>query len=70
MHRTSPDANIDLFSIYGWSSAELFVQALRAAGPRATRAGLQAALRGIHKFDASGLLGLLIRRGRGQALAT
>jgi ABC-type branched-subunit amino acid transport system substrate-binding protein len=56
MHRTHPDANSDLFAAYGWSSARLFVQALQAAGPRATRASLQAALKTIHQFNANGFL--------------
>jgi ABC-type branched-subunit amino acid transport system substrate-binding protein len=56
MHRTHPDANADLFAAYGWSSARLFVQALQAAGPRATRPSLQAALKSIHQFTANNFL--------------
>jgi ABC-type branched-subunit amino acid transport system substrate-binding protein len=56
MHRTHPDANADLFAAYGWASARLFVQALQAAGPRATRATLQAALKNTHQFNANGFL--------------
>ena len=43
-------------ALYGWTSAELFVQALKAAGPQATRAGLMSALQQIDKFDANGIL--------------
>jgi ABC-type branched-subunit amino acid transport system substrate-binding protein len=46
---------VDLFSVYGWESARLFVQALQAAGPKATRAGLIGALKNIHQFDGNGL---------------
>lgn len=46
----------DLFGAYGWSSAQLFVQALKAAGPKATRASLLTELRKITTFDANGLL--------------
>ena len=46
----------DLFAVYGWSSAQLFVQALKAAGPKAKRSDVMAALRKITKFDADGLL--------------
>ena len=53
---THPGKNVDLFSVYGWVSARLFVQALQAAGPQATRAGLLAALQQIDNFDANGLL--------------
>ncbi|MEY2449877.1 MAG: hypothetical protein QOH79_3353 [Acidimicrobiaceae bacterium] len=56
MQKVDPGANIDLFTVYGWVSAELFVQALQAAGPQATRAGLLGALQQIDKFDANGLL--------------
>jgi ABC-type branched-subunit amino acid transport system substrate-binding protein len=47
---------LDLYSIYGWTSAQLFVQALRAAGPRATRQSLMQALRRVTSFDGSGLI--------------
>ncbi len=48
--------NMDLFAAYGWSSAQLFVEALKAAGPKAKRADVLAQLRKVHRFDASGLL--------------
>jgi ABC-type branched-subunit amino acid transport system substrate-binding protein len=56
MQQTNTGANIDLFTVYGWVSAELFVQALKAAGPQATRASLLSALQQIDNFDANGLL--------------
>jgi hypothetical protein len=56
LDKVSPGANADLFTVYGWASAELFVQALKDAGPQATRAGLMASLQKIDKFDANGLL--------------
>ena len=43
-------------SLYGWASAQLFVQALQNAGNPPTRAGLEAALDKITSFNASGLL--------------
>ncbi len=46
----------DIFAIYGWSSAQLFVEALKKAGPRAKRADVMAALKTITTFDANGLL--------------
>ena len=54
--RTHPGANADLFTVYGWVSARMFVQALKAAGPKLTRAGVIAALHSITSFDANGLL--------------
>lgn len=50
------NANFQLQALYGWASAELFVQALRGAGSPPTRAGLEAALDKITSFDAGGLL--------------
>jgi len=56
MARTAPDQALDQFAVYGWSLAGLFVKALRDAGPRAERATLISALKGIHSFDAEGLV--------------
>ena len=56
MRKTNPNVRIDLFSLFGWTSAELFTDALKAAGPRATRTGLLAALHKITSFTANGLL--------------
>jgi ABC-type branched-subunit amino acid transport system substrate-binding protein len=56
MHRTHPNFQPDIFSLYGWTSAQLFSQALAAAGPDPTRASVLSALRNIHSFNASGLL--------------
>ncbi len=56
MKQSGNGNSMDLFSAYGWASAQLFVQALKAAGPRATRAGLLRELKKIHAFDAGGIL--------------
>jgi ABC-type branched-subunit amino acid transport system substrate-binding protein len=56
MKKTAPDQGLDFFSVVGWAEAALFVEALKAAGPRATRASLLAALRGTHSVDTGGLL--------------
>ncbi len=52
----SPGYHTDLYSMFGWTSAQLFVQALRAAGPNPTRGKVLAALRKVTAFNASGLL--------------
>lgn len=39
----------------GFAAAKVLVEGLRRAGPKPTRAGLQAALEGIRKFDLGGL---------------
>jgi ABC-type branched-subunit amino acid transport system substrate-binding protein len=56
MARTHPDKPLDLFAMFGWGSAVMFVQALKAAGARATRAGVMTQLRKIHEFSANGLI--------------
>jgi ABC-type branched-subunit amino acid transport system substrate-binding protein len=50
-----PQANFELQSLYGWASAELFVQALKNAGSPPTRTSLEAALDKVTSFDADGL---------------
>ncbi|MHB8220621.1 MAG: ABC transporter substrate-binding protein [Acidimicrobiales bacterium] len=52
----APSWTPDLFTLYGWASAQLFVQALQAAGRNPTRGSLLAQLHKITAFDASGLL--------------
>jgi hypothetical protein len=54
--KVAPGEKKDLFAVYGWTSAQLFVQALKAAGPKAKRADVIAQLRKITKFDGDGLL--------------
>lgn len=56
LKRTHPDANADLFTVFGWASARMFVDALKTAGTNVTRQSLLAALRNIHHFDANGLI--------------
>ena len=57
MNRTDPGQALDLEGMYGWAEGELFVQALKAAGPKATRASLLAALKTVQQFSANGLIG-------------
>ena len=56
MKKVHPDFQKDLFSVYGWASAALFVEALKAAGSDPTPAKVLAALKNVHDFDAGGLL--------------
>jgi branched-chain amino acid transport system substrate-binding protein len=46
----------DLYTLYGWASAQLLVTALKSAGATPTPASLDAALGQITTFDASGLM--------------
>ncbi len=56
MKIADPAANFELQSLYGWASAQLFVQGLKDAGNPPTRAGLEAALDKVTSFSASGIL--------------
>jgi ABC-type branched-subunit amino acid transport system substrate-binding protein len=56
MAKTHPGFQPDIFSVFGWSSARLFTQALQAAGTNPTRDSVLAALRNVHSFDSNGLL--------------
>ena len=53
--KTHPGFSPDLYTLFGWDSAQLFTQALRSAGASPTRGKLLDALAKVTKFDASGL---------------
>jgi ABC-type branched-subunit amino acid transport system substrate-binding protein len=46
----------DLYTLFGWASGQLFVQALQAAGPHPTRGAVIDQLKKITNFDASGMV--------------
>jgi ABC-type branched-subunit amino acid transport system substrate-binding protein len=54
--KVDPQTQLDLYTLYGWINAQLFVQALRGAGANPTRASLVAQLNKITSFNASGLI--------------
>ena len=54
--KVDPQTQLDLYTLYGWISAELFVQALKGAGADPTRAGLEAQLDKITSYNAGGLI--------------
>ncbi len=56
LKKTHPDSPVDLFAMYSWASAALYVQALKDAGPNLTRASLNTALKNIHSFTDNGML--------------
>lgn len=55
--KVAPTSTPDLYTLYGWASAELFVQALQAAGPHPTRGAVLDQLKKITSYNAGGLLG-------------
>jgi ABC-type branched-subunit amino acid transport system substrate-binding protein len=54
--QVSPSWTPDLYTLYGWASAALFVQALGSAGPHPTRGAVLSQLAKITSFDAGGLI--------------
>ena len=54
--KVDPQTQLDLYTLYGWISAELFVQALKGAGANPTRASLDAQLNTITSYNADGLI--------------
>jgi ABC-type branched-subunit amino acid transport system substrate-binding protein len=54
--KVAPGEKTDLFAVFGWASAQLFVQALTKAGANAKRTDLLRQLATITSFDADGLL--------------
>jgi len=54
--KVDPQTQLDLYTLYGWISAELFVQALKGAGANPTRASLDAQLNKVTSFNANGLI--------------
>ncbi|MBA3653735.1 MAG: ABC transporter substrate-binding protein, partial [Actinobacteria bacterium] len=55
-HQAAPGVAPDFFAILAWSATELFVQAMRSAGPKPTRDAVVGELKKVTKFDASGML--------------
>jgi ABC-type branched-subunit amino acid transport system substrate-binding protein len=56
VQQVSPGFKPDYYTLAGWTNAQLFVQALKAAGKNPTRGSVQQQLRKITTFNASGLL--------------
>ncbi len=54
--KVDPQTQLDLYTLYGWINAELFVQALKGAGADPTRAGLEAQLDKVTSYNAGGLI--------------
>lgn len=56
MRRIDPDQTVDLFSLYGWLSAKLFVEAMRQTDAL-TRESLLDTLGGMGEWNADGMVG-------------
>ncbi|MFP5254470.1 MAG: ABC transporter substrate-binding protein [Acidimicrobiia bacterium] len=55
--RTAPGQDVDFFALVGWVAADMFVTALRAAGPDPTQAKIIAELSKLTAFEANGAVG-------------
>ncbi|HXA33195.1 MAG TPA: ABC transporter substrate-binding protein [Acidimicrobiales bacterium] len=53
--KVDPQTQLDVYTVDAWMNAQLFVQALKAAGANPTRASLAAQLNKITSFNADGL---------------
>ena len=54
--RTAPGADLDFFALASWVAADMFVTALKAAGPDPTQAKIVAELSKLTSFDGGGLV--------------
>jgi ABC-type branched-subunit amino acid transport system substrate-binding protein len=54
--KVDPSTQLDIYTLDAWVNAQLFVQALKAAGASPTRASLETQLNKIKSFNASGLM--------------
>jgi ABC-type branched-subunit amino acid transport system substrate-binding protein len=57
VQKASPGWKADLYTLYGWLSAELFTQALKAAGPNPSRGSVLQQLQKITSFSGGYLVG-------------
>jgi ABC-type branched-subunit amino acid transport system substrate-binding protein len=55
--RTAPGGDPDFFAILSWVAADMFVQALTAAGPDPTQAKILAEMRKVTNYTGDGLVG-------------
>jgi len=54
--KVKPGYKPDLFAVFGWGSVRLLADALKAAGPRITRANVADAIRKLGTYDVHGLV--------------
>ena len=56
MKNTHPSDPLELYSMYSWAAARMFVDAVKAVGPKLTRAALYAELKKVHNFNSNGFV--------------
>lgn len=57
--RTAPGADLDFFSVTSWVAADMFVGALKAAGPDPTQAKIVAEMQKLTAYTGNGLVGTI-----------
>lgn len=57
--RSAPGADLDFFSVASWLAADMFVSALKAAGPDPTQAKIIAELQKFTAYTGNGLVGTI-----------
>ena len=56
MKQIHPNDALELYAMYSWASAKMYVDALIKIGPKLTRAALYSTLKGVHDFDDNGFV--------------
>ena len=56
MKRVHPGAALELYAMYSWAAAKLFVQVLKSVGPKLTRQAFLNEIKKVHAFDAGGIV--------------
>ena len=56
VQKVKPGFKPDIFTLYGWTSGRLLVQAMEQVGPKVTRDAVNAAIRKIGDFDSNGMI--------------
>jgi ABC-type branched-subunit amino acid transport system substrate-binding protein len=56
MKKVHPRDAMELYAMYSWAAAKLFVQELKEVGPKLTRKAFIDAIRKVHSYDAGGLV--------------
>jgi len=57
--KTAPGADLDFFSVVAWLAADMFVTALKAAGPDPTQAKIVAEVKKFTAYTGNGLVGTI-----------
>ena len=56
VHKVRPGYKPDLFAVFGWGSVRLLADAIKAVGPRITRASVNDAIRKLGQYDVHGMI--------------